>query len=193
MRKITFLFLIIGLLALSAFAQAKPDYSGTWTLDKEKSKLDERMAASIESQTLTVAQTETELKVTLATKRNAPPAGGGQGGGRPGGGGGQGGGRGMGGFGGGDSTTTYSLNGKETTFNRETPMGSVPVKLKAELEKNGKLKLSSSSTMNTQMGEMTVFSSENWELSADGKTLKVKRIQSAMNREMTSESVYTKQ
>lgn len=190
MRKFTFLFLIIGLLSLSAFAQAKTDYSGTWTLDKEKSKLDERQAASIESQTLTVAQTETELKVTVANKRNAPPAGG-QGGGRPG--GGQGGGRGMGGGFGGDSTTTYSLDGKETSIEQDSPMGKVPVKLKAELEKSGKLKLSSSRTMSTQMGEMTISTIENWELSSDGKTLKVKRTQSTPRGDMTSESVYTKQ
>ena len=135
MRKFTFLFFMVGILSLSVFAQAKPDYSGTWALDKEKSKLDERQAASIESQTLTVGQSEKELKVTVETKRNAPA-----GGGRPG--GGQGGGRGMGGrMGGGDGTTTYSLDGKETTFERESPTGKIPVKLKAEFEKNGKLKL----------------------------------------------------
>ena len=44
MRKIIFLTSMVCLLAFSAFAQSKTtDFSGTWELDKSKSKLDERM------------------------------------------------------------------------------------------------------------------------------------------------------
>ena len=188
MKKFVFLLSIVCLFALSAFAQT-PSFAGEWTLDKSKSKLDERQAASIESQTLKAEQTDKDIKVTVDTKRLAPPAGGGgQGGGMPG--GGMGGGRGMGG-GGGGGTNTYTLDGKEVTVEQETQMGKVPVKFKGEI-KDGKLKLQLVRTMNTQMGEVTMTTKETWELSADGKTLTVKRESETPRGTNSSESVYTK-
>ncbi len=144
MKKIALMFVLLSIFALSAFAQTKVDFSGEWNLDKEKSKLDERMSRGIESQTLTVAHTEKELKFATVTKR-APRPEGGQGG--------QGGQGGRGGFGGGgDSTNTYTLDGKETTTEIETPNGKMPLKLKGEVEKDGKLKLQSSRTFNRSDG-----------------------------------------
>src|SRR5215213_3403579 len=111
MKNILFAAVFCAAFAIAGFAQAKPtDYSGTWTLDIPQSKLDVR--TRIESMTMTVAQTDKELKVTSETKRQAPPAdaaaaapagapGGGRGAGR--------------GMGGGDGTVVYSLDGKETT------------------------------------------------------------------------------
>ncbi len=165
MRKLLFLTAAVCLFSIATLAQdKKADYSGTWTLDVSKSKLDER--ARIESQTLTVTQTDKDITVATATKRLPPPADAPQGGRRG------------GGMGGGDSVTTYSLDGKETTIEQETQMGKVPVKLTAKSDA-GKLHLASSRTMNTQMGEMTMTTKETWELSTDGKTLTV-------NRESTS-------
>jgi TonB family protein len=186
------------LFSISLFAQTT-DFSGTWNLDKEKSKLDERQAKSIESQTLTVSQTATEFKVDVKTKRMPPPEGqGGQMPSPPPNGMGQGGGRGQGmgggmrgGFGGGmDGTTTYEID-KETTMDQETPMGSIPVSLKSKFDK-GVLKLSRSSTFSSPMGEITMTTKEEWSLSTDGQTLTVKREMTTPRGTNSSESVYTK-
>jgi hypothetical protein len=179
MKKLIFLLSVVCLFAFSAFAQSNPNFAGEWTLDK--SKLDERRAAAIESQTITVEQNDKEIKSTTATKRIAPPAGGGgQGGG---------GGRGMGG----DYTATYALDGKEVTTERELPNGmKVPVKTIAKI-KDGKLEVSTSSTSIGPDGqERTNSSKTTWELSADGKTLTVKSTRNTPNGEMTIESVYIK-
>src|SRR4051794_21512349 len=118
-------------LAFTVSAQEKAaSFSGTWTLDVSKSKMSDRMP--IESQTLTVTQTDKDIKIETATKHAPPPAdkqdGGKMGGGQMGGGG-----RRMGGgFGGSDGTTTYTLDGKETKTEVSGPMGSMPVSLKAK-------------------------------------------------------------
>jgi len=185
MKKVLFLSVFVCLTALSAFAQDKkaPDFSGNWTLDTSKSKLDER--ARIESMTLTVTQTDKDVKVETATKRLPPPADAVQGDG------GQGGGRRRGGFGGGDAAMTYSLDGKETTTETEGQMGKSLVKQKAELD-GGKLKLSSVRVMNTQMGEVSITTRETWTLSGDGKTLTVKRETESPRGTNSSEMVFTK-
>lgn len=184
MKKFVFLLSLVSLFALSAFAQT-PSFAGEWKLDT--SKLDERRAAMIKSQTITVTQDDKEIKSTTATERNAPPAGGGGGGGMGGGGG-----RGMGGgFGGGDGTSTYKLDGSEVVTERETQMGKIPTKTKAKI-KDGKLHVESSTTFNGPNGEMTTSSKTTWELSADGKTLTVKTTRSTPNGDMTTESVYKK-
>ena len=183
MKKTIFLTAIVCLLAISAFAQKKVDYSGNWTLDVSKSKLDER--ARIESMTMTVTQTDKDIKVETATKRTPPPAdvqGNGQGGGM----------RRGGGFGGGDGTTTYTLDGKDTITETETPMGKMPVKLKAELEKDGKLKLNQSRTFNSPAGEVSLTTKETWTLAEDGKTLTVKRDTESPRGTNSSEMIFTK-
>ena len=193
MKKVLFLTAFVCLLAISAFAQdKKADFSGSWTLDASKSKLDER--ARIESMTMTVTQTDKDIKVETATKRLPPPEGMKQGGGN-GQGNGTGGGMGMGrgrGFGGGDGTTVYTLDGKETSIEVESQMGKIPVKLKADLEKDGKLKLSSSRTFNTPNGEVSMTTKESWTLSEDGKTLTVKRDTESPRGTNSSEMVFTK-
>ncbi len=181
MKKFTFLLMIVGLFAVCAFAQGNPNFAGEWKLDT--SKLDERRSAMIESQTITVEQTATEVKATTATVRKAPPAGGG---------GGQGGGQGRGGFGGGgDGTSTYKLDGSEVTTERDTPNGKIPTKTTAKIE-DSKLKISSSTTFNGPNGEVTNVVKTTWELSADGKTLTVKTTRNTQNGEVTTESVYSK-
>ncbi len=182
MRKIFFLAALLCLSVVAGTGQDKPtDFSGTWTLDTAKSKLDERMR--VESMTMTVAQTDKELKVTTETKRQAPPADAPQGG--PGG-------RGAGrGFGAGDSTTTYSLDGKETTAEIDGPNGKMPVKFKAAME-TGKATLSSTRSFTGQMGEVTMTTKESWSMSADGKTLTVVREQSTPRGATSSTMVFAK-
>jgi len=171
MKRIFFLAAIFGAFAISGLAQAKPtDFSGTWALDVPKSKLDVR--SRIEALTMTVAQTDKELKVTTDTKRAQPPAdapagapGTGTGGGR---------GMGRGGFGGGDGTSTYSLDGKETIVEMEGPNGKTPVKYKATIE-GAKATLSNSRSFTGSAGEVLITTKETWSLSPDGKTLTVER------------------
>ncbi len=181
MRKLLFLTAAVCLFATAAFAQ-KGDYSGTWTLDVSKSKLGERN--NIESQTLTVVQTDKDIKVTTATKRAAPPAGAPAGGPPPGGGGG--GGR-MGGGMGGDTTNTYTLDGKETFVEVESQMGKVPVKFVGKRD-GSKLSLSSSRTM----GEVTISSKETWSLSTDGTTLTVDVESTSPRGTNTTQKVFVK-
>lgn len=176
--------------ALAANAQDKSaNFAGTWALDLSKSKLGDHNM--IESQTLTVTQTDKDITIVTATKRPPPPtdapqgmdkpAGGHMGGGRMGG----------GPMGGGDGTTTYTLDGKETKSEISGPMGSIPVSLKAKVE-SGKLKLSRSSTFNGPMGEVTMTSKETWELSSDGNTLTVNSERSGPRGSETSTKVFTK-
>jgi hypothetical protein len=96
-----------------------------------------------------------------------------------------------GGFGGGDSAMTYSLNGKETTVQQDSPMGQVPVTLKAKID-GGKLNLSSSRTFNGPNGEVSISTKETWSLSDDGKTLTVEREQTSPRGTNSSTLVFAK-
>jgi len=185
MKKILFLAAMFASFAIAGYAQAKPtDFSGTWNLDVPKSQLNERMR--IEGMTLTVAQTDKELKVTTETKRPAPPADAPQGGPN-----GPGGGRGMRGFGGGDGTVAYSLDGKETIVEVDGPNGKMPIKYKGMIDA-GKANLSSSRSFSGPMGDVTATTKDTWTLSADGKTLTVVREQTTPRGTSTSTMVFVK-
>jgi hypothetical protein len=184
-------FSLLAAFAVSAQDTAKPgdtakaaDFSGKWTLDVGKSKLDERMR--IESMTLSVTQTEKELKTEATTKRTPPPANSNM---TPG--------AGRGGMGGGvagmgPDVHTYSLDGKETS--EETSMGGIPAsaKLKAELKKEGTLNLSITRKFNTPNGEAEAVTKESWSLSADGKTLIIARDQTSPRGSFSATFVLTK-
>lgn len=182
MKKLVFLLGIVCLFAFSAFAQT-PSFAGEWSLDKSKSTMSQQQKDSIESQTMKVEQTDKEIKSTTETKRVAP-AGGGQGG-PPAGGGGMGGGRPGGGGGG---PVTYTLDGKEVVTERDTPNGKFISKTTAKIE-GGKLEVTTKS-VGPDGTERT--SKATWELSADGKTLTVKRTMPGRDGDVTTESVYTK-
>jgi hypothetical protein len=186
MKKTALLAAMLCLFAVGIFAQAKPDFSGTWTLDKGKSKLPEN--ARIESMTIKATQTASDLTVETTTKREPRPEGAGGGMGGQGGGGG----RGMGGgMMGGDGTTVFKIDGSETTTEIETRMGKMPVKSKAMLSASS-LETTTSRTFNTPNGEMTMTTKENWTLADGGKTLKIVRTSTTPQGERTTEMVYTK-
>ena len=91
----------------------------------------------------------------------------------------------------GTQTVTYSLDGKETKM--ETPgIPNAGETLKAKVEKDGKLKLSNSRTVNGQQGEMTLTTKETWELMDGGKTLKITRDRESPRGKETSEMYFTK-
>jgi hypothetical protein len=165
MKKFVFLLSIVCLFAMSAFAQT-PSFAGDWKLDT--SKLDERRAAMIESQTMKVEQTDKEIKSTTTIVQKA---------------GAQTNGRGMGPGG----TNTYKLDGSEVVTERDTPNGKVSIKTTTKLNGN---KLEISNTFPGPNGDVT--NKTTWELSADGKTLTVKSTRMTPNGEVTIESVYNK-
>lgn len=175
MKKILTLSIFICLSAISAFAQEivnTKDFSGDWELDASKSKLDER--SRIESMTMKVAQTNNDIKIETNIKRAESTGGGG-----------------MNRGGGGNSNLTYTLDGKETRITQDSPMGAIPVSLKAKLD-GDKLKLNQTRTMNTQMGEVTITTKETWTLSDGGKTLTVKRETESSRGTNSSEMVFAK-
>ena len=150
--------LMLFAMAFSASAQKATDFSGTWNLDLAKSKLSDREKASIESQTMVITQTATDLKAETTTKRAAPPTGAPAGGPPPGGGR-------MGGgmMGGGDGTVSYALDGKEVKTEMAGQMGSMQISTKAKLD-GGKLEITR--TVGTPMGDRVTI--EKWWLNADG-------------------------
>lgn len=117
-------------------------------------------------------QTEKAVKITVATKQNQ---------------------NGMSGnrvdLGGG--INTYTFDGKEVAVERDSEIGKVVVKYKGEI-KDGKLKLQTSRTINTAMGEITIIIKETWELSADGKKLTIKREGESPRGTTSSELVFIK-
>lgn len=194
-------FFCLLLATVTTFAQDKAaNFAGTWELDAAKSKLSERMR--VESMTLNVAQTDKNLTIETTTKRAERPApetpsgtGIGSGGMR------QGGGMGRGGAmsgrmtGDGNGKLTYSLDGKETTVETETPAEIPPTSLtlKAKMEKDGKLKLTSNRSFETPMGAMTIKTTETWELADGGKGLKVTRDTETPRGSQTAEMYFTRQ
>ena len=185
MKRFFFLAAMFAAFSIAGFAQAKPtDFSGTWSLDIPKSQLDARMR--VEALTLTVAQTDKELKVTTETKRQAPPADAAAAAGPNG----PGSGRGRG-FGGSDGTVAYSLDGKETIVEIDGPNGKLPIKYTGKID-GGKANLSSTRTFNGPMGEVTATTKDVWTLSADGKTLTVVREQTSPRGVSTSTMVFAK-
>lgn len=183
MKKIALFAAMFCFLTIGVSAQAKTDFSGQWRLDKAKSKLGER--SRIEEMTMKVTQSATSVEVETETKREPRPEGmqGGSGGNR---GGGM-----RGGMPGGDESVLYTFD-KETVKERETERGKIQIKLNAKLETDGKLHLSSTRTLNTPNGEMTMTAKETWELSDGGKTLTVKRETQNMRGTQTTEMVFTK-
>jgi hypothetical protein len=202
MKKISVLaaFFCLLLTASAVFAQSKAtNFAGSWELDVSKSKLPERMR--VESMTLNVTQTDKEIKIETNAKRAARPEGempnnANSGGASPmppnGSRGGMGRGGGM--MGGGNGIVTYSLDGKETTVETEAPAGMPPssVALKAKMEKDGKLKLASSRSFDTPMGSMSVKTTETWELTDGGKSLKITRDTETPRGTQSSEMYFTK-
>lgn len=185
MKKLTVLAAVFCLFSLSVFAQTKTNFAGSWELDVKKSKLPEM--SRLEAMTMTVAQTDKELKVESAAKRAPRPEG------EAGGDGNRRGNWGGGGFGGDTPQIyNYSLDGRETTTEGIPGIPAASATLKANLEKDGKLKLSSTRKFNSQMGEMTVTTKETWELLDGGKTLKVVREMESRRGPQTSEMYFTK-
>lgn len=174
-----------------AFAQAKVApkaqtgknvYIGKWKLDVSKSKLKEN--PPIESMTMIVEQSEKEFKITnsfssgedAVTNRNR---GGLQRGA-------------FAGMNGGTETATYTLDGKEIV-NDMTKAAAGKFTYKGMSGKDGKLKLEQTREFQSPTGMMKIKITENWALSADGKTLTVNKETLKPDGTTLSEMIFIKQ
>ncbi len=175
MKKITVLTAMFCLCfqAVVVVFAATPNFAGNWELDVGKSKLPDTM--QIESMTLTVVQTETELKIQSATKRargsmDSPVR-----------------------RAGGTQTVSYSLEGKET--NAEIGSGVMAGKetRRASVTSDGKLSLTITRNFNSETGgAITLKTNDTWELLDEGKTLKVIRYIETPRGATNAELYFTK-
>ncbi|KXJ98800.1 MAG: hypothetical protein UZ17_ACD001002541 [Acidobacteria bacterium OLB17] len=93
---------------------------------------------------------------------------------------------------GGDGTSVFSLDATDLRSETETPMGAVPVIRNGKKQSDGSLVLSTNITLVTPNGAMTLTTNEHWVLSADGKTLTVKRDLISPRGTTTDTFVYSK-
>jgi hypothetical protein len=182
--------LLANTLAAAAPA-AQTNFAGTWALDKSKGADLPPQWSNLESLTLTVTQDAQQLTVESkaamvaqdanAANANAAGGAGGQGGGR---------GRGMGG--GFPPSSTYKLDGTETTAEATGGRGGTTT-MKAEWKDGGKtLALKRVSKFNFNGNDVTTTTTEDWSLSADGKTLTIKRTSESPRGTQTSTLVFNK-
>jgi hypothetical protein len=169
------LFCALMIVVASVSAQKGANFAGTWELDKAKSKLPEMMANNLTSLTWTVTQTDAELKVEPKAEM---AQGGGGGGGR--------------GMMGGNQSSTYKLDGSETTTDLTGRMTG-KVTRKAKWAGDGKiLELNAVTNADFNGNAFTSTSTEHWELADDGKTLKVHRKSESPRGTQESTYVFTK-
>lgn len=172
--------LTCALLVNALAAPAAPaNFAGTWALNKSKGELPQQWA-NLESLTLTITQDAQQLTVASDMKMGADANAGGGGGGR---------GRGMGAF---PPTATYKLDGTETTADATGGRGGTST-LKAAWKDDGKtLELKRVTKFNFQGNDVTVTTVEDWSLSADGKTLTIKRTSESPRGTQNSTLVFDK-
>ena len=162
----------VALLAASlAGGGAKPaDYSGAWTLDMKQSKNLPPFYANVKSHKLAIRQDWGHLSVAVEVN---------DGGAEP--------------F---KTSFDYSLDGTETKTETQmrTPSGmrAVPTSLKAEAAEDGGLHITITREM--RMGESAFkgVTTEDWRLSADGKTLNIHRADDTPRGKFESEMVFVK-
>ena len=177
--------LCLLVMAITLSAQDKmTDFSGEWKLDVKKSELGER--SRIESMTMKVTQSDTELAVERKAKRkgNDQSIGGALGGGNRG--------RGRQRMRGGLPSTKYDLSGKETIVEMADGIMTGETKFKAKFD-SGKLMLIQNRTLNTPRGKRENKTVETWEMSKDGNTLTVSSERQTRRGTIKSKMMFTKQ
>lgn len=166
------LVFIVALTLLSfTFAFAEPgNYAGNWTLDFKQSKNLPPFYANVKSHKLVITQSEKALNVAVEIDAaDDDPL---------------------------KLSFVYDLGGAETKTesNIKTPDGikSVPTTLKAEAAANGNLKITISRRIAAPNGAFTGVTVENWELSADGKTLTIHRADETPRGRMEADMIFVK-
>ena len=171
--KKTVLFLTFFLIfAGCVFAQANPDYSGSWTLNTEKSQLDSMQ--QIQMMTIKVAQSPSRLTVETLIQRKSQSDSKNK-------------------VRGGEGTATYPLDGNELSVDVNGVNGKTPVKINGQILSDGRLSLKSSRTAIHRGVEFTLIVKDTWSLSADGKTLKINRVANTpSDGDKVTEMIFTK-
>jgi hypothetical protein len=142
-----FALLLSFAFAAMAFAGApqKPDFSGTWMLDKSKS---EGLPPQIQDQTLTVTQKgdKLDIQAKVTTDKGEDTI-----------------------------SDSYAVDGKEVTFTPKGPGGLTGTgKRTTRWSADGKsLEAKEDATFDVQGNSVSVQSTRNWSLSPDGKTLTI--------------------
>lgn len=150
---------------------APPDYSGAWKLDKARSTGLPPFYASITSHRLAVRQTESRLEVDVVIEGVEPQPE--------------------------HFEFVYPLDGSEgtTTTRVRTPNGAleVPARLRARHGDDGRLHITITREMPMRGQTVTATGTEEWELSADGRTLTVHRVeQMRQGAEMRFDMVFVR-
>lgn len=164
MKKFALIALLTFIFSVSVFAQSA-DYSGEWLLNKAASKLPGKMS-NIETITLTVIQSGNELKTASVSKRVSMPAAG-------------------------EELVTYYLNGAENKAEYSANGAPIIVKSRARVE-SGRLSLQADRSIKTDAGSFSASTKETWQLSADGKTMTVRRETKTPQETLVSELIFTK-
>jgi hypothetical protein len=164
------------LAAIAVGAQDKPNFAGTWNLDKAKSQgLDQRLQSADVSWVVT--QDDKTISIESKVTGGAAPTGGG--------GGGTGGGRGMGG------PRSYNLDGKEVTTEGTGQMGGTNT-TKATWN-GGTLELMSVRAGSFNGNDFKATTNDKLSLSGDGKVLTVVRHSESPRGTNDSTMVFNKQ
>lgn len=191
MKKTSVLMVFFCLLCATVVGLAQDttaNFTGTWELDAAKSKMPER--AHIGSITMDVSQIDKKIRIETSFRRAEPSEGKKpsldrdsvglcQAGREI--------------IGDVNTVLIYSLDSKENTDKWRMPDGmpDPTVVLKASMEKDGKLKLSSSCTYETPMGLSTSKTNETWELLDGGKGLNITRDTETPRGTQTSEMYFS--
>jgi opacity protein-like surface antigen len=164
MKRLLIASSLICLLMMAAQAAAPANFSGTWTLDKSKSEGLQGPMANADV-TLTVTQDGKQLAVETkysGGQREIPA-----------------------------QTLNYKLDGSETTADFA---GRMPGKgtLKAKWMGDSMLELHTVRNINVQGNDVTITSTEHWELADGGKTLKIHRTTESPRGTNETKLVFTK-
>lgn len=160
-------------LSISALASGvtKPaDYAGTWTLDKNQSKNLPRYYERIQSHKLIITQDERHLNIAveIGLGQNEPDK----------------------------MSFNYNLDGSETKTETSIrgPGGllSVPTVLKAIVKESGGLAITITRDITMPDRRFKAVTTEDWQLSADGKTLTIHKADDTARGKMESDMIFLK-
>ena len=155
---------LICLLMMAAQAAAPTNFSGTWSLDKSKS---EGLQGAMANADMTMTVTQDGKQLVVETKYSGGeremPA----------------------------QSLTYKLDGSETTADFTGRMAGKGT-LKAKWMGDSALELHTVRNMNMQGNDVTMTSTEHWELADGGKTLKVHRTSESPRGTRETTLVFTK-
>ncbi|MGH9932281.1 MAG: hypothetical protein ACREA9_24025 [Pyrinomonadaceae bacterium] len=165
MKRISAAVALFCVLVVGSVSAAGTNFSGTWVLDKAKSEDLQGRMANVD-QEWAVTQDAKTLTVDKSFSGGEQPI--------P------------------SQKSTYNLDGSETSMEMT---GRMPGKaaLKAKWQGDGKiLELNSVLKANVQGNDVTITTTEHWELADGGKTLKVHRVSETPRGTQESKLVLTK-